>query len=314
MIVGIALSPSLDVTYVVERLRGIQRPLETVRVAGGKSLNASRVAASLGAPAVAAAAVLAGGAGSDVAARARAHGLDLRVVDGRLPTRTCVSIFERGTSEFTEIYERAVELSDDEVEEALDAAEEAMGSSRGWFLLSGGLTESHARRAVRRAREAGGRIALDTHGAALRAGIEGGPDLVKVNRAEAAELLGGSPDAPGDELVSGLRDRVSAVSGSALAVVTDGADGAWSSDGDRVLHARVVGPLGGFPVGSGDSFLGGMATVLDAGGSASDALALAMAAGAANAQIPGAGVLDPVLVRRLAARADVGAHRTNAHS
>lgn len=310
MIAAIALSPSLDVTYVVDRLHGIQRPLEVVRVAGGKSLNAARVAALLGTDRIAASAVLAGGTGADIAAHARAQGLDLRVVDGHVPTRTCVSVFDRTTSELTEIYEHAVALDDDEVDLALDAAVEVMSGSPGWFLLSGGLSEDHARRAVRRVRAAGGKIALDTHGAALSAGIEEGPDLVKVNRAEAVELLGCAPDAPADEIVSGVHGRLD--SAAARAVVTDGADGAWSCDGVRVLHAPMPGPVGGFPVGSGDSFLGGLATAFDAGEPLQGALALAAGAGVANAQVPGAGVLDPSLAREIAARVEVRTYRANA--
>ncbi|NNH55119.1 hypothetical protein HLB15_23150, partial [Promicromonospora citrea] len=60
MISALALSPSLDVTYEVEELSGIQRPLSVHKVAGGKALNAARAAATLGAR-VAAVAVLGGG-------------------------------------------------------------------------------------------------------------------------------------------------------------------------------------------------------------------------------------------------------------
>lgn len=308
MIVGVALSPALDVTYVVDRLTGIQRPRETVRVGGGKTLNAVRAALALGAPRVAASAVLAGGAGADVAAHARTGGLDLRVIEGQAPTRTCVSIFDEAAGDLTEIYERPVELGDDEVDAALDAAVLAAGGAPGWFLLSGGLSPDHARRVVRRVRAAGGAVALDTHGPALRAGIEEGAGLVKVNRSEAVELLGCAPDAPGDRLVVGLRDRLADPPLGAIAVVTDGTAGAWAFDGARVLRARTVGPVGGFPVGSGDSFLGGLVTAIDGGGSLTDALALATAAGIANAQVPGAAVLDPVLAHRLVPRVDVERH------
>lgn len=312
MIVGIALSPSLDVTYTVERLHGIQRPLDLVRVAGGKSLNAVRAAAALGVERAAAAAVLAGGAGTDVASHARAHGIDLRVIDGRAPTRTCISVFDLATRELTEIYEHAVAVTDDEVERALAAAVEAMGDAPGWFLISGGMSADHARRAVRRVRDAGGLIALDTHGPALAAGLDEGPDLVKVNRAEAVELLGCAVDLAGDQLVTALHERTCEGSTGARTIVTDGPDGAWARDVDRVVHARSSGPLGGFPVGSGDSFLGGLVAALDTGEALAGALALASGAGIANAQVPGAAVLDPVLARRLASRVDVVGGLANA--
>ena len=315
MIAGIALSPALDVTYVVERLSGIQRPLDVVRVGGGKTLNAARAARALGAPRVAASAALAGGAGADIAAHARSQGLDLRVVDGQAPTRTCVSIFDRDASELTEIYERPSPLSDDEADAVVDAALLAGAGGHSWFLLSGGIAPEQARRAVARVRESGGAVAVDTHGAALPAAIDEGAGLVKVNRSEAVELLECAPDARGQELVVGLHARLTGSAGPdgpPIAIVTDGTDGAWAFDGRRVLRAPAIGPVGGFPVGSGDSFLGGLVTAIDAGGALPDALALATAAGVANAQLPGAAVLDGAWARDLAKRIEIEQRASNA--
>src|SRR5699024_7589460 len=104
VISAVALSPSLDVTYVVESLQGIQRPLEVHRMAGGKALNATRAAATLGAG-VAALTVLGGGSGAMVAEGATAAGVDLEVVDSPHLTRTCVSVLAQDTGMLTEIYE-----------------------------------------------------------------------------------------------------------------------------------------------------------------------------------------------------------------
>ncbi|HEV6953091.1 MAG TPA: PfkB family carbohydrate kinase [Promicromonospora sp.] len=302
MISALALSPSLDITYEVGELSGIQRPLSVHKVAGGKALNAARAAATLGAR-VAAVAVLGGGAGHDVAAGARADGVDLHVVPGD-PTRTCVSVFSRADGRLTEIYEHAVPVSVSAVSAALDAAVRLARSRPGWWLLSGGLpaSASGVGEIVRRLRGAGVRVAVDTHGEPLRDAVAGGPgaapDLVKVNRAEAGELVGG--DAPVPDLLAAVRERT-----GGLVVITDGADGAWGTDGDRVLRATLDGHTGGFPVGSGDSFLGGLLVALDRGDDLAAALALATAAGTANAQVPGAAVLDADLARRLAGQVTV---------
>ena len=45
-----------------------------------------------------------------------------------------------------------------------------------------------AARLIRVARQAGARVALDVSGEALRLGLAAGPDFVKVNASEAAEL------------------------------------------------------------------------------------------------------------------------------
>jgi 1-phosphofructokinase family hexose kinase len=298
VISAIALSPSLDVTYVVDELAGIQRPRSVHRVAGGKALNAARAAAALGAQ-VSAVAVLGAGAGQDVADGARADGVDLHVVPGEQPTRTCVSIFSVGTGRLTEVYERAVPVSPATAAATLDAAVELAAARPGWWLISGGLPESAPdglpADAVRRLHDAGVRVAVDTHGAALHDAVGARPDLVKVNRAEALELVGGDQETSVPGLLAAVRART-----GGLVVITDGAAGAWATDGDRVLRARLTGHTGGFPVGSGDSFLGGLLVALDDGADLAGALALATATGTANAQVPGAAVLDPDLARRLA--------------
>jgi len=314
VISAIALSPSLDVTYVVDELEGIQRPRSVHRVAGGKALNAARAAAALGTR-VSAVAVLGAGVGQDVADGARADGVDVHVVPGGEPTRSCVSIFSRADGRLTEVYERAVPVSPATATAALDTAVELAAGRPGWWLVSGGLPESAPAGllgdVVRRLHEAGVRVAVDSHGAALRDAVGARPDLVKVNRAEALELVGaggsggggaggdgGDGEGGGEPSVPELLAAVHARTGG-LVVVTDGAAGAWATDGDQVLRARLTGHTGGFPVGSGDSFLGGLLVALDGGDDLAAALALATATGTANAQVPGAAILDPTLARTL---------------
>ena len=303
MIAALALSPSLDVTYVVDELAGIQRPRSVHRVAGGKALNAARAAAALGAR-VSAVAVLGGGAGQDVADGARADGVDVHVVLGAEPTRSCVSIFSRADGRLTEIYERAVPLAGGTATAALDTAVELAGARPGWWFVSGGLPDSAPEgllaAAVRRLHDAGVRVAVDSHGAALRGAVDAGPDLVKVNREEALELVGGDPESSVPELLAAVHTRT-----GGLVVITDGAAGAWATDGDQVLRARLAGHTGGFSVGSGDSFLGGLLVALDDGADLPEAMALATATGTANAQVPGAAILDPALARDLASKVEI---------
>ncbi|GAB2475473.1 1-phosphofructokinase family hexose kinase [Promicromonospora xylanilytica] len=303
MISAIALSPSLDVTYVVDGLDGIQRPRSVHRVGGGKALNAARAAAALGAE-VSAVAVLGAGVGRDVAAGARADGVDVHVVEDQEPTRSCVSVFSLATGQLTEIYERAVPVAAGTATRALDTAVTLAASRPGWWFVSGGLPDSAPAGlladVVRRLHAAGVRVAVDSHGAALRGAVGAGPDLVKVNRAEALELVGGDPEVPVPNLLAAVHALA-----RGLVVVTDGAAGAWATDGERVLRARLAGHTGHFPVGSGDSFLGGLLVALDGGDDLPEAMALATATGTANAQVPGAAILDPALARLLARDVEV---------
>ena len=62
---------------------------------------------------------------------------------------------------------------------------------------------------------------------------------------------------------------------------------------------------GRYPVGSGDALLAGLVTALADGEPWVAAAALGLGAGAANAEMAGAGRLDPARARGLAAMADV---------
>lgn len=291
MITAAAVSPSLDVTYVVEELTGIQRPLEVHRVAGGKALNAARAAAALGSS-VAAVAVLGGGAGTTVADLARADGVELRVVDGGGLTRTCVSVLARSDDGLTEIYEHAVPVLPDAYAELVDVLDDLLAGRPGWCLVSGSVPASLGADALVRlaavVARAGVRLAVDSHGPALRGLLEeASPDLLKVNRAEACELLGLAVTTPLAAIVDALHART-----GALVVVTDGVAGLRATDGVRTLHASLPGVVGTYPVGSGDSLLGALVRALDEGLDLPDALRLATAAGAANALVPGAARFD----------------------
>lgn len=300
MISAVALSPSLDITYVVAELHGIQRPLEVRHVGGGKALNAARAAARLGARARAVA-VLGGGTGEAVRAGAEEDGVVVEAVGGG-PTRTCVSVSSRATGELTEIYEHAPPVAPAVLDDVLTRAVRLARGGPGWWLVSGGMPASlgdEALACVVTALQAEGcRVAVDSHGPALRAALaRTAPDLVKVNRAEAAELTRLPVSAPIETLLHAVRERT-----GRTVVVTDGTEGAGALDGGGPLHAHLPGHVGRFPVGSGDSFLGAFLRAVEGGGGLDDAMRLGTAAATANAQVPGAAVFDPAEVDRLAPR------------
>jgi len=62
---------------------------------------------------------------------------------------------------------------------------------------------------------------------------------------------------------------------------------------------------GRYPVGSGDSFLAGLAVALDRGDGWAEAMQLALGAATANAELAGAGRLEPARAVALAAQAEV---------
>ncbi len=304
MIFGLALSPSLDVTYLVDDLQlgQISVPTRVVQSAGGKTLNAVRVAAQLGS-AVSVVAVLGGHTGSRVASLLEPSGIRLTLIDAGAETRTCVSVFSASVPGLTELYAPAAPLTDAAWRDCL-ASFTDLGLAEGdWLLLAGsvpaGVPLAELAAALREYRDRGVRVAVDTHGLALAAIIAAkAVDLVKVNRSEAAALLGKGLSL--DELTMRLKTAA-----GAIAVVTDGIDGSAAADAGNSFRVEPDAATGSFPVGSGDSYFGGLVHGLDEGMPPADALRLAASCASANAVEPGAGVLDLATVELIRARIKV---------
>ncbi|QNE45530.1 hypothetical protein F1C58_00345 [Glaciihabitans sp. INWT7] len=290
MITFVALSPSVDVTYLVEEFAegGTFRPTAVMRVAGGKALNAARAARVVGAS-VRAVAILGGTSGDFVRQQLAVAGVPLETVDAVAETRTCVSVASAASGLLTELYEHPSAISTDE----LAALERLLGrpGEPGWWAISGGMPSSipvdELAGIVRLGHSLGQNVAIDTHGAALAAALDARPDLVKVNRREAAELLGADADAGADAFT--LAQRIRSVTRGRV-VITDGAEGSIAVDDSSRWRATWTGAIGRFPVGSGDSYLGGLLAGIDRGDPFDDALRLAAGAATANALVPGAGV------------------------
>jgi 1-phosphofructokinase family hexose kinase len=317
-IVCVALSPSIDVTYVVQHLvpGTIHRPTEVYRVPGGKGFNVARAARTLGAD-VAAAGVLGGDSGAWMVAMLARGGMRLATVTGSEPTRTCVSVSDRSAGTLTEFYEPPPRITPKAWSDLLGSVVRVCDEHPSWVSLSGSLPPGPVPQAladlVAAARGAGAKVAVDTHSTALAAAVGAGADLLKVNVQEAAALLGsgrGTGYEDDDTALAGadLTDPallapalLAASPHTSLAIVTAGADGAVAAPRSGPAVRAVLDVRGDFPVGSGDSFLGGLLTSLaDAPDDVETALRLAMGAGAANALTPGAGVLDAETARALA--------------
>jgi tagatose 6-phosphate kinase len=301
-IVFIAANPSIDRVYEVDRLTpgAIHRPEALVAVPGGKGLNAARAAARLGGR-VTALGILAGRSGDWISEMLDARGVDARWVRSDGETRTCVSILDRSTGGMTEIYERGEPIGTDSWEalEGLVAGELGRGDVAA-IALSGSLPPGAPLDGFGRlAGLAGSRpvpVLADTYGPALAAVLAESPAIVKINADEAGEATGirvadaRSAEAAGAKLRDG---------GAGSVVITLGPDGAAVVAATGFHRLTPPGIRGAYPVGSGDAFLGGFAVGFARGEDTIDAARLGLAAGAANALIPGAGELDPLDVDRL---------------
>jgi 1-phosphofructokinase family hexose kinase len=317
-LVCLAPNAAVDKIAAVDRLipGEIHRPDVLSVVAGGKTLNVARAGAALGLPVVAVP-VVAGHAGAWVVDGLAADGVAAQPVWIAGETRECLSILDRSTGLLTELYEAgpAVDDADWRAIEAAVAAALEHDPAGTVVAISGSLpggapADGHARIA-RLGREAGARVAVDTGGAALAAALRERPWLAKANAAEAAAATGVAVE-PGDAAGDAAGEAGAALDaaldaartlqagGAANALVTLGARGAVLADADGA--AWRIGPppeLGAFPVGSGDSLLGGLVAALAAGLPLPEAARRGAAAAAANALRPAQGRIDPADVVRL---------------
>jgi 1-phosphofructokinase family hexose kinase len=304
VLVVAALTPSLDLTYLVESLRlgAIHRTADVVRCAGGKALNMARAATAVGAD-TEVVAVLGGATGGVLAGMLANEGLPVTTVASPAETRTCVSIASEEPAGLTEVYQEAAAVPDDVWGAFCSALERVCAGARGWLSISGrapvGMVDGIAE-IVRLGHRHGLQVAVDSHGPALPSAVAAQPDLVKVNRVEAAELLGVVQGASlaDDVPLAELARPIHRLTGRRV-VLTDGAAGSVAVEATAALGVAAPETVGRYPVGSGDAFLGGLLTGLDRGDDLAGALRLASACGAANAQVPGPGRLDVATVDRL---------------
>jgi 1-phosphofructokinase family hexose kinase len=309
VIVCVAANPSIDKLFEVERLvpGAIHRPLGFVQVPGGKGLNVARAAHGLGAG-VRATGILRGHAGRWIEEALRAEGIDGTFVWTHGESRSSLSVADRADGSLTEFYEHGGEIPSASWVDLMHAVGSELRPG-GFLTISGsvplGAPVDGYRDLVAEARAAGLRVALDAEGEPLREAIGSGPDVVKVNAAEAAGLLDIAIATRDDALSAATKLRQLAGGDNHVGIVTMGADGVVVAGPDGSASEGVLYERGRYPVGSGDAFLAGLVVALERGERWSEALRLALGAAAANAEIPGAGKLDAGRARALAARAVV---------
>jgi 1-phosphofructokinase family hexose kinase len=298
-LVCVSLAPSLDRYLRLPRLAvgAVNRPSSVVERAGGKGLNVARTARALGVP-VRSLVLAGGGTGERLRRLAEAEGLAVTWVDGGAETRQCSCLLDETTGELTEVYEPVRPVFEPVWPRFVRAAEDAFAAlgHDDVVVVSGrvpaGMPADALGFVVGRARSAGAEVLVDSDGPHVRGAIEAGPDLLKVNHAEAARAAGHRE--PDPWAAAGALRRA----GARSVVVTLGGRGAvcLGPDGERltVVHDPVPDPL---PVGSGDAFTAGWAAARLGAfgreparhGNITDRLRLATATARANTRVLEAG-------------------------
>ncbi len=295
-------NPSVDriVTVPGFAVGGVWRAGSVHTVCGGKGVNVARAVLRLGHQALCAGPI-GGHAGRFAAEQATAEGLTARWTRTVSETRTCVIIVHDGGS--TVINEPgSVPAPPDWRHFVGDVADAARGADV--ITISGslppGLPAGAIAALVAGAQRAGKPVWIDTSGDALGDAVGAGLGAIKINGPEAAALLGQAIDdvAEAAAAARAIRER-----GPCAVAITLGAAGAVMVADDGVWYAAPPPIAAVNPTGSGDSFLAGLVTAPD--DDLPGTLCWAVATGAAEAMQPMAGALEPIDVKRIAAKTEV---------
>ncbi|GHF17294.1 1-phosphofructokinase [Streptomyces griseoluteus] len=290
MILTVTPNPSLDRTYevpVLERGEVIRASGERMDP-GGKGVNVSRAVAAAGRRTLAVL-PLGGAPGALIAELLDAQGIEVAPVPVAGATRSNIALAE-ADGVLTKINAPGPELTPAE-EESLLAAVRTHSADAHWIACCGslplGLAPSWYADVVARAHSGGARIALDTSGPALLQALGARPDVVKPNAEELSAAVGRRLVTVGDAVKAAEELRTM---GARAVLASLGADGQLLVDGEGTWFGTAPVAAVRSNVGAGDSSLAGF---LIAGGSGPEALASAVAHGAAAVQLPGSVMPTP---------------------
>ena len=293
MIVTLTPNPSVDRTIAIDDLRRgeVHRATSSRIDPGGKGINVSRALTAQGVPTLA---VLPVGGPEGHLMEELLDGADVsrRSVPVSGTLRMNVTVVEPdGTT--TKLNEPGPTLGPAEVDALLAAtADAARGAA--WVVGCGslppGAPDDLYAVLVARARALGVRVAIDSSGSPMVAGVAARPHLIKPNRDELAELvdtplptLGAVRDAARDLVAGGIE----------TVAVSLGADGALIVTAGVVAHVRTTITQRLSTVGAGDCMLAGLLAGLAKGEAPEDALVTGSLWGSAAVTLPGSRVPSP---------------------
>jgi 1-phosphofructokinase family hexose kinase len=307
MILTVTLNPSVDRLVYVKQLvpHDTNRILRVEEDAGGKGVNVARVLKRLNVPVIATG-FLGGRAGRYVQHElSRIDGVECRFVWVKGDTRTNLAIQEEDGSPPTALNERGPQIAPEELTSLLQVIEALSGGARfvalGGSLPPGVPTDIYATLGDIAARR-GAKVVLDADGEPLVQGLKASPFLIKPNENETERLLGRAIDTLEDaaQAARELHDR-----GIPVVVVSIGEKGAAvaCAEGCWVAIPPTVRAIS--TIGSGDSMIAGVLSVLARDGAVEEAIRWGTAAGTATAMTDGSDIGTAEQIRELLPQVEV---------
>ncbi|MGF7049031.1 tagatose 6-phosphate kinase [Paenibacillus sp. DS2015] len=284
MITTVTLNAALDITYTVSNfyVDHLHRTHEYLSVPGGKGVNVARVVHALG-EGVTTTGFVAGYNGAAILSGLKEESIPtdfLTLAHGE--SRRAITILDPTQGTHTELIEVGPPITQIDLQRLRHKIEQ-LAKSSSCIVLSGSIPSGCPSwiyaELTEIAHHQGAKVALDASGEALREGLHGRPDLVKLNEHELAELLG---IAPGNDL-STLQAMSSFIKeGTPFVVVSQGERGALAVSADYQYRIHIPQVEAVNPVGSGDAMMAGLVSALYRGSDIQDVLLLGAACGTAN--------------------------------
>ena len=285
----VCLNPVIQNTLVFGSLRKgeVNRSAEHRIDASGKGVNVARVLRQAGGAAVHLSQL--GGPTRDwFLALCAADGIEARWAESGSEIRVCTTVIDRSDGSATELVQEARRVGDGTFARVLAEYESALPGCDA-VVLSGtkasGYPDETMPTLASLAARSGKALFLDLKGKDLLACLPSRPLVAKPNLEELLQTFPAQAPAPGGEreFVAGLGRDLAERYGTSL-VVTRGHRPTWFwREGDlRELAVLELEALN--PIGSGDSFMAGLALALMGGRSLDEAVAEGTRLGALNAQ------------------------------
>lgn len=293
MILTVTMNPAIDKIYLVNNytLGEVHRPTEMIASPGGKGLNVARVAKLMGEE-VGATGPLGGGNGAYVRKGVEDLGIHSVFCEIQGETRICINVTDVESQQCTEVLESGPVLTEREAKAQL-AKFESLMDKVDVVTISGsmakGLPTDFYARLIGIAKSHGIKSILDSSGDAFVEGIKAKPFAIKPNEDEIRKVYDGPVDT--------VEGKIQAIrffknKGIQLPVISMGKDGSLAGLLDGIYKITIPTVKVINTVGSGDSFVAGLAVGVTNGLSEKDMLKMATACGTANTQYAQTGFVE----------------------
>ena len=300
MILTVTLNTSVDKLYLIESVRPetVMRVKEVHNTAGGKGLNVSRVAAGLQEP-VTAMGFVGGFNGQYLESLISQPLIRGAFTHVKGETRSCINCWDLSDGRSTEYLEPGEPVTQEDLSRFL-ADFEARLPEADVVTISGsapqGVPDDFYCGLIRRCRNAGIPVLVDTSGNRLISAVNEKPSFIKPNEDEIAQLTGRLPAGRGEAVRALVHLHEN---GIPFVVLSMGENGALLACGEGIYRGCPprIRPLN--TVGCGDSMVAGFAVGFARRLPVTETFRMALAVSAANALDLFTGHFDPADYTRM---------------